>query len=63
MICYRDMTFCRFYKECLTGKECGRALTKEVETKASKIGLPICQFIDKPECYCNKHSGIGAKIS
>jgi hypothetical protein len=63
MITYRDMTFCGFYKGCLNGKECDRALTKEIEIRAANFGLPICQFLEKPECYCDKKTGIGAKIS
>jgi hypothetical protein len=51
MITYRDITFCGFYKECLTGKECHRALTKEVESKALQSSFPICQFVEKPDCF------------
>ena len=56
MICYRDMTFCPFYKEC--GDVCNRALTPEVEKGAelwwksfkSDDPAPICQFAEKPDC-------------
>ena len=60
MITYRDMTFCGFYRKCLT--PCDRSLTKEVLISAKNEHLPLCQFIEKPECFCNKHSGIGAKL-
>jgi len=50
MICYRDMTFCSFYKECKK-KDCGRAMTEEVVKKAGKIGIPVYQFMEKPECF------------
>ena len=63
MLCYKDMTYCDFYKQCLTGEGCDRALTKEIEAKAISKGLPICHFLEKPICFCNKITGIGAKIS
>ncbi len=50
MICYLDMTFCSFYQEC-EKYDCPRALTPEVKKRAEKIGLPICQFIEKPDCF------------
>ena len=49
MICYKDMTFCSYYKEC-ERKDCVRALTPEVVQAAEKFGLPICQFAEKPDC-------------
>ena len=54
MICYRDMTFCTHYQSCADGSTCERALTPGVLYKASKIGLPICQFAEDPECYEEK---------
>lgn len=55
MICYRDMTFCPFWKECKDGKGCDRALTPEVKKKAvewfGKYGAPICRYVDKPRCF------------
>jgi len=51
MICYRDRTFCSFYKDCAEGNDCVRALTKDVEQKSIKIGLGVCQFMEKPECF------------
>lgn len=51
MICYRDMTFCKFYRDCKLKNKCGRALTERVERQAEKNGLPVCQFCDKPECW------------
>lgn len=51
---YKDMTFCKFYKECKE-KKCHRALTKEVIEAAHKWWgnehAPICMFIDKPDCF------------
>lgn len=53
MICYRDMTFCGFWRECGAIKEtfCQRPLTEAVETNAKRVGLPIAQFSDKPKCF------------
>ena len=51
MICYKDITFCSFWKECKDGKTCWRALTEKVWDAAEKEGLPICQFLDKPDCF------------
>ncbi len=62
MIHYRDMTFCSSYKECRNGKKCNRALTPQVQKDADKWWgkgtgqAPICQFVDKPECYKEKKS-------
>ena len=54
MICYKDMTFCTFYKECDNAKTCHRPLTPKVAKLAEEFGLPICQFTDKPECFVEK---------
>ena len=55
---YRDMTFCSFWKECKDGEACWRALTdkivKEAE-EAEKEGLPVCQFVYKPDCFVEKN--------
>jgi hypothetical protein len=51
---YRDMTFCDYYKNCLTGLECHRALTKKTKLKALITGFPICQFVEKPQCFAVK---------
>jgi len=51
MICYRDMTFCSFYKSCAKANKCGRKLDEQVKVGAKKIGLPIAQFVNQPECF------------
>ena len=51
MLCYRDMTFCSWWRECTRGADCPRALTPDVVEAAARHGYPICQFADKPECY------------
>ena len=53
MICYKDKTFCEYYKNC-DAIDCDRALTEEVVQKAEAVGLPISMFIEKPVCFCDK---------
>ena len=57
MICYRDMTFCGF-RECAEFGPCFRSLTDEVQERADKLSLPICQWVfdgdAKPECFVDK---------
>ena len=51
MICYRDMCFCSYYRKCANQTTCRRCLTSEVVKQAEKTGLPIDQFIEKPDCF------------
>lgn len=51
MIVYRDMCFCPFWGNCKEGKDCLRALTDKEKERAKKIGLPVEQFAEKPECF------------
>lgn len=51
MICYKDRTYCSFYKVCNDGDACLRALTPEVDKAAKEFGLPISYFVEKPTCY------------
>jgi len=51
MICYRDMTFCCFYKDCKKASECHRPLTPDIEKAAKMFGMPVAQFTNKPECH------------
>lgn len=56
MFCYRDMTFCQYWKECKKGLECSRSLTDEVKKQAKKWWgeegePPICLFAEKPDCF------------
>lgn len=58
MLCFRDKTFCTYYKDCVDQFDCGRALTQQVKDDAERWGLtlkmknaPICMYTDKPECY------------
>lgn len=53
MLCYKEMTFCTFFKECADGQGCSRALTDEVREAAKrwmKDG-PIAQWVKPPECF------------
>ena len=55
MICYKDCTWCPFFKNCLDGENCSRALTDKVIEGAEKWwgkkGAPIDQFSEEPECF------------
>jgi len=55
MIGYKDITYCPFWNECSGGKECPRALTKEVMEAATKWwgseDAPISMYMDKPHCF------------
>ena len=51
MLCFRDRTFCPFWGECAKGDTCDRACTPAVEKKAAEHGLPVCVFIDRPDCF------------
>lgn len=59
MMCFRDMTFCEFYKDCAKANECHRPLTPKVKKDAEKWAFkffkdgmaPIAVFLDKPDCH------------
>ena len=55
MICYKDMTFCPFYKECQLGEKCFRALKPEVIEAAhvwwGDKTAPIAEYVEKPPCF------------
>lgn len=60
MICYKDMTFCTFWKLCKDGEGCHRALTDEIkenswnwwnQRRAIPEVPPICVFSTKPDCF------------
>jgi len=54
MLCYKDMTFCDFYKDCKDGDNCNRSFTPKVKEDAKANDLPACCFIDKPDCFKQK---------
>jgi len=51
MLCFRDRTYCSYYKNCKDGMFCKRALTQDVKVVAEKVNIPICQFLEKPDCF------------
>ena len=51
MMCYRDRTYCGYWRECANGRICAAALTSEVMDMAEREGLPICQYAERPECF------------
>lgn len=60
MLCYRDMTFCTFYKKCKNGKTCVRSLKQKIQKSADEWWgkgegqAPICVFSNKPKCFEDK---------
>ena len=55
MICYRDMTFCTYYKDCMEAGHCDRPLTPEIRIEADawwgQAGAPIAVYAEKPDCW------------
>jgi hypothetical protein len=51
MLCYKDRTFCPFWKECLNGNNCPDALTEYHIEKAKELNLYISKNLEKPDCY------------
>jgi hypothetical protein len=55
MMCFKDKTFCTFYKDCAKSEQCDRPLTRQVEQDAKKWwggdGYPIAVFVEKPDCH------------
>ncbi len=56
MITYKDMTFCPYYKQCIDGIECYRALTKKIEIQAEKVHMPVSIFAKEPDCFKEKNT-------
>lgn len=57
MICYKDRTFCPFYKTCKSGNDCERALTDQIIAEAVRFDMLISRFSEKPECYIEIDNG------
>lgn len=51
MICYRDMTFCPFWLECVAGFDCHRAFTDEHADAAERGGWHVSLYADRPDCF------------
>ncbi len=58
MMCYKDRTFCPFWRECEAGEICRDALTEKVYDAAVSwwggIDAPISQFAGRPNCWIGK---------
>ena len=58
MLCFRDMTFCPFWRDCADGSACDRALTPKVFDQADRWWggpeAPICEFVERPDCYVER---------
>lgn len=54
MYCYKDRTFCTYYKECEDGDKCGRALTPDHIDAAEAYKIPVSTFAEKPDCFDKK---------
>jgi hypothetical protein len=57
-MCYKDKTFCDFWRTCLTGNQCDRAFTPQVMKRVEEWmpNPPISRYTDYPQCY---HDRIG----
>lgn len=70
MICYRDMTFCNFYKKCSRAKNCHRPLTEEVLKQAKNwwgsfqttSEPPISVYLEKPDCFKQKDKNVSSHL-
>lgn len=51
MMCYRDRTYCDFYRDCADGGSCSRALTPGVQQMAEDAEMWVCRYTDRPSCY------------
>lgn len=53
MLCYKDKTWCPFWKTCADGKTCPDALTPQVkqDAEAWMTHAPIAVWTEKPMCW------------
>lgn len=58
MLNYRDKTFCPFWETCNHGDNCSRKANKQLVQRAKNFGLPLCLFMDKPNCYTEKFKSV-----
>ena len=60
MLCFRDKTWCPFYKSCSHGERCIYALTPTIIVKATEWWgylngpPPISTYMEKPKCWVEK---------
>lgn len=50
-LCYMDMTWCPYSKDCAKALTCFRAPSVEDYVKAEEMGLPFCMFSEVPSCF------------
>lgn len=56
MPCYKDMTFCPFWRDCGKAADCHRPLTDQVVAEAEAFGLPTAQYLSAPACHTKKEA-------
>ena len=47
MYCYKDKTFCTYYRKCNNGNKCKIALNNKIKA----LNIPIAIYTSKPECF------------
>ncbi len=63
MLCYKDITFCKFHHACKQGDGCAVALTEQVKEDAKAVGLPICNYTSIPDCMEWRSKSIEKRIT
>jgi len=53
MNCFRDVTYCSFWKGCKR-LNCLRHLTELIRSSAIKANLPLSQYSEKPSCFLSE---------
>ena len=53
MLCYKDKSFCNFWKSCQQGSSCKHAYTDTVKELAKKCMLPVDLYDTPFTCYNN----------
>lgn len=51
MLCYKNRTFCPYYKTCYYGQVCSSALTPKIRVEAQQAKQALSQYISEPPCY------------
>jgi len=58
MLCFLNKTFCTFWRACIDGEDCARALTDELKEEACEWwgdnNPPISSYKTPPKCYEKK---------
>lgn len=55
MFCYKDMTWCEF-NDCkfFDPSKCSRVMNEYHKETVKTNNIPVCLFLDKPECFEEK---------